>query len=41
MLVPLRHGQEELELRRQFLLGVEAVAEVDAADPAVRVQLDL
>ena len=35
----LLDGQEELELRRQLLLGVEAVREVDAADAAVGVDL--
>ena len=32
--------EEELELRRKLLLGVEAVREVDAADAAVGVDLD-
>ncbi len=36
----LLHRQEELELRRQFFLGVQAVGEIDAADAAVRVQLN-
>lgn len=31
--------QEQLELRGQLLLGVEAVGEVNAADPTVRVDL--
>mmetsp|Transcript_15465 Transcript_15465/g.46749 ORF Transcript_15465/g.46749 Transcript_15465/m.46749 type:complete len:324 (+) Transcript_15465:184-1155(+) len=35
----LLDGQEELELGRQVLLGVEAVGEVDAADAAVGVDL--
>ena len=35
----LLDGQEKLELRRELLLGVEAVREIDAADAAVRVNL--
>ena len=35
----LLDGQEKLELRRELLLGVETVREVDAADAAVRVDL--
>merc|ERR1719146_248473 len=35
----LLHRQEELELWRELLLAVEAVREVDAAKPAVRVDL--
>lgn len=35
----LRDGQEQLELRRELLLRVEAVGEVDAPDAAVGVYL--
>merc|ERR550514_379668 len=34
------HRQEELELRRKLLLRVQAIREVDAAQPAVRVDLN-
>ena len=33
------HGQEELELGRELVLGVESVGEVDSSDSAVRVDL--
>merc|ERR1719421_67920 len=36
----LLHRQEELELRRKLLLGVQAIREVDAAQTAVRVDLN-
>jgi len=36
----LLDGQEELELRRKVVLGVEPVREVDPPDPAVGVDLD-
>jgi hypothetical protein len=35
----LGYGQEELELRRELLLGVETVAEVQAADATICVDL--
>merc|ERR1719152_740086 len=35
----LLHGEEELELWRQLLLAVEAIREVDAAQPAIGVDL--
>ena len=38
-LLALGNGQVQLELRRQIVLGVQPVAEVHAADPAVRVDL--
>lgn len=39
--MPLLLGdrQEQLELRGKLLLGVEAIGEVNAADPTVRVDL--
>jgi hypothetical protein len=39
IVVLLRDGQEQLELWRKLLLRVQAVGEVDAADPAVGVDL--
>lgn len=33
-------GQEELELGRQLVLGVQSVREVDSADTAVSVDLN-
>ena len=38
-LLALLDGEEELELGRELLLGVQAIREVDAADAAVRVDL--
>jgi hypothetical protein len=36
----LLDGQEQFELRGQFLLGVQAIREVNAADATIGVQLD-
>ena len=33
-------GEEELELGREFVLGVEAVGEIDSSDAAIGVNLD-
>ncbi len=40
MLSLASNGEEKLELRRQLVLGVKAIGEVDSSDSAVCVDLD-
>ena len=40
MLSLASNGEEKLELRRQLVLGVKAIGEVDSSDSAVGVNLD-
>ena len=40
MLSLASNGEEKLELRRQLVLGVKAIGEVDSSDSAVGVDLD-